>query len=479
MGRYEAVIGLEVHAELCTKTKMFCGCPTTFGAPPNTQVCPVCMGLPGVLPVINERAVEYAVKAALALNCKVQDFSRFDRKNYFYPDLPKNYQISQYDLPLAVRGYLEIGTPDDPKRIGITRVHLEEDAGKLMHEGAGTLDKWSLVDYNRTGVPLIEIVSEPDISSPEEARAYLNQLKAVLEYIQVSDCRMEQGSLRCDANVSINPVGSTQFGTRTEIKNLNSFRAVFKALEYEMERQESVIESGYEVEQETRAWDEARDMTVPLRSKEEAHDYRYFPDPDLVPLALEVEWIERVGSELPELPMDKRKRFIEEYGLPAYDAEVLTSGRAMADYFEKAARSYRDPKIISNWLMGELMKYLNISGLEIKNSPVRPEALAGLLSLIDEGTISGKMAKGVFEEMCETGKQAREIVEEKGLVQITDQSALMGIVDQVIKENPGVAGDYKGGKGKALGFLVGQVMKLTKGKANPQVVNDLLRERLH
>ncbi|MEW6081342.1 MAG: Asp-tRNA(Asn)/Glu-tRNA(Gln) amidotransferase subunit GatB [Bacillota bacterium] len=478
MGKYEAVIGLEVHAELSTATKLFCGCPTTFGAEPNTQTCPVCLGLPGVLPVLNELAVEYAVKAGLALNCKIAGFSRFDRKNYFYPDLPKAYQISQYDLPLAAGGYLEIGPLETPRRIGVTRVHLEEDAGKLVHEGPGTLGRFSLVDCNRTGVPLIEIVSEPDIRSPEEAREYLDNLKNLLEYVEVSDCRMEQGSLRCDANVSIRPAGTEELGTRTEIKNLNSFRAVLKALQYEITRQEELVESGFEVEQETRAWDEARDVTVPLRGKEDAHDYRYFPDPDLVPMALEAGWVERVRCSLPELPRDKKKRFVEGYGLPAYDAEVLTGSQAMADYFERAAQAYKDPKVVSNWVMGELLKYLKAEGLDIAGSPVGPEALREMLGLVDTGTISGKMAKGVFEEMCKTGKSAAMIVKESGLVQITDEIELAAVVDRVVKENPGVVQDYLGGKDKALGYLVGQVMKLTKGKANPQLVNDILQGRL-
>ena len=478
MGKYEAVIGLEVHAELSTTTKLFCGCPTTFGAEPNTQTCPVCLGLPGVLPVLNERAVEYAVKAGLALKCKIASFSRFDRKNYFYPDLPKAYQISQYDLPLASGGYLEIGPLEMPKRIGITRVHLEEDAGKLVHEGPGTMGRFSLVDCNRTGVPLIEIVSEPDIRSPEEAREYLNNLKTILEYVGVSDCRMEQGSLRCDANVSIRRVGHEDLGTRTEIKNLNSFRAVLKALQYEIARQEELVESGLEVEQETRAWDEARDVTVPLRGKEEAHDYRYFPDPDLVPMALEAGWVERVRRSLPELPREKKKRFVEDYGLPVYDAEVLTGSQAMADYFERAARAHKDPKVVSNWVMGELLKYLNAEGLDIAQSPVSPSALGEMLGLIGAGTISGKMAKDIFEKMCRTGKSAGIIVKESGLVQITDEAELEAIVDRVVEDNPSVVQDYLGGKDKALGYLVGQVMKLTKGKANPQLVNEILRGRL-
>ncbi|MCR4420241.1 MAG: Asp-tRNA(Asn)/Glu-tRNA(Gln) amidotransferase subunit GatB [Clostridia bacterium] len=476
---YEAVIGLEVHVELKTASKAFCSCSTAFGAEPNTQVCPVCLGLPGVLPVINRRMVDYALKVALALNCSIAPRCKFDRKNYYYPDLPKNYQISQYDLPLAAGGYLEIEVDGQARRIGITRVHMEEDAGKLIHQGEALgPGAYSLVDLNRTGVPLLEIVSEPDLRSPEEAYAYLTALKAVLQYLDVSDCKMEEGSLRCDANVSVRPRGSTAFGTKTELKNMNSFRALQRALAYEIGRQIEVLLHGGEVDQETRMWDEARGVTVTMRGKEEAHDYRYFPDPDLVPLEIDPAWIERVRAELPELPAERRRRFAEQYGLPAYDAGVLTATRAMADYFEACVALYPQAKTVSNWLMGDFSRLLNASGLEVEQAPIRPEGLVELLKLIDEGTISGKIAKTVFEEMFATGRPARAIVEEKGLVQISDEAALAAIVDRVLAEHPGPAADFRAGKEKALGFLVGQVMKATRGQANPALVNRLLRERL-
>ncbi|MGB9920502.1 MAG: Asp-tRNA(Asn)/Glu-tRNA(Gln) amidotransferase subunit GatB [Moorellales bacterium] len=476
---YEAVIGLEVHVELKTASKAFCSCPTAFGAEPNTQVCPVCLGLPGVLPVINRKMVDYALKVALALNCRIAPRCKFDRKNYYYPDLPKNYQISQYDLPLATGGYLEIEVDGRTRRIGITRVHMEEDAGKLIHQGEALgPGAYSLVDLNRTGVPLLEIVSEPDLRSPEEAYAYLTALKAVLQYLDVSDCKMEEGSLRCDANVSVRPRGSSAFGTKTELKNMNSFKALQRALAYEIERQIEVLLRGGEVEQETRMWDEARGVTVTMRGKEEAHDYRYFPEPDLVPLEIDSAWIDRIRAELPELPAQRRRRFVEQYGLPAYDAGVLTASRAMADYFEACTSLYPQPKTVSNWLMGDFSRLLNASGLEVEQTPVKPEGLAELLKLIDEGTISGKIAKTVFEEMFASGRSARAIVEEKGLVQISDEAALAAIVDKVLAENPGPAADFRAGKEKALGFLVGQVMKATRGQANPALVNRLLRERL-
>lgn len=479
MVEYEAVIGLEVHVELKTASKAFCSCSTAFGAEPNTQVCPVCLGLPGVLPVINKKMVDYAIKVALALNCRIAPRCKFDRKNYYYPDLPKNYQISQYDLPLATDGYLEIDLDGRPRRIGIIRVHMEEDAGKLIHEGEalGT-GVYSLVDFNRTGVPLLEIVSAPDIHSPEEAYAYLTSLKAVLQYLDVSDCKMEEGSLRCDANVSVRPKGATKLGTKTELKNMNSFKALQKALAYEIERQIEILSRGQEVEQETRMWDESRGVTVPMRGKEQAHDYRYFPEPDLVPLEIDENWIERLRRELPELPQERRRRFVEQYGLPAYDAAVLTATRAMADYFEACAALYPDAKTVSNWLMGDFSRLLNASGLEPGQAPVKPEDLAELLTLVDDGTISGKIAKTVFEEMFATGRKAKEIVQEKGLVQITDESALARVVEEVIAANPEAVADYRSGKEKALAFLVGQVMKATKGKANPGLVNRLLKERL-
>lgn len=477
--KYEAVIGLEVHVELKTNSKIFCACSTEFGAAPNTQVCPVCLGLPGTLPVVNKRVVDFAIKAGLALNCKIAEFSKFDRKNYYYPDLPKGYQISQYDLPICEHGYLDIEVDGETKRIGITRIHMEEDAGKLMHEGDAIAEaESSLVDYNRTGVPLLEIVSEPDLRSPEEAVAYLEKLKAILQYTEVSDCKMQEGSLRCDANVSVRPVGAAEFGTKTELKNMNSFKALQKALEYEIERQIDILEDGGEVVQETRSWNENKGITVSLRSKEEAHDYRYFPDPDLVPLVIDREWVERIRETLPELPDERKRRLIEEYGLPEYDATVITSSKDLADYFDRCLQYFGDAKKVSNWIMAELLRLLNARDLEAADCPVSPEQLAELLQLIDKGTISGKIAKQVFEEMFDTGKTAAAIVKEKGLEQISDAGELERIVEQVIADNPDPVADYRNGKKQAIGFLVGQVMKATRGKANPQLVNELLRKKL-
>lgn len=479
MSQYESVIGLEVHAELKTKSKIFCNCTTEFGGDPNTHVCPVCLGLPGVLPVLNKQVVEFAIMAGLALNCQIASFSKFDRKNYYYPDLPKNYQISQYDLPIAEEGYLDIEVNGEQKRIGIARVHMEEDAGKLVHQGDTIAQsQYSLVDYNRTGVPLIEIVSEPDLRSPQEARAYLEKLKAILQYTGVSDCKMQEGSLRCDANVSVRPLGSKELGTKTELKNLNSFKALQKALEYEIQRQIEVLEDGGQVIQETRSWDEAKGVTVSLRSKEEAHDYRYFPEPDLVPLRIDRHWIERVRENLPELPDEKKVRFVKQYDLPSYDAEVITSSKTLADFFEQCLEHYENAKTISNWVMGELLRLLNANNLEIEDSPIKPKQLVELLMLMDKGTISGKIAKTVFEEMFTSGKPPQAIVEEKGLVQISDVGELARIVDKVVEANPQSVEDFRNGKEKAIGYLVGQVMKETKGKANPQLVNKLLRERL-
>lgn len=475
MSNFEVVIGLEVHVELATETKIFCSCPTEFGKAPNTHVCPVCLGLPGSLPVLNKRAVEYAIKAGLALNCKIPSFAKFDRKNYFYPDLPKAYQISQYDLPLAVNGHLEVEADGRTKRIGITRVHLEEDAGKLVHAEFGD---YSLADYNRTGVPLIEIVSEPDIRSAKEAKAYLEKLKSIIQYTGVSDVKMEEGSLRCDANVSIMPVGSRELGTRTEIKNMNSFKAVQRGIEYEVKRQIEVVESGQKVVQETRRWDENKGVTYSMRSKEEAHDYRYFPDPDLVPVIVEPSWAEKIKESLPEMPDARSKRYVAEWGLPQYDADVVTASKAMADFFEAAVAEYKDAKVVSNWVTGEIAKHLNAEGLEIHETKLTPAHLAELLKLQDDHTISGKIAKTVFAEVFATGKMPSEIVKEKGLVQITDESAIAAIVDQVIAANPKSAEDFRSGKEAAIGFLVGQVMKLTKGKANPALANQLLREKL-
>jgi len=478
LAQYEAVIGLEVHVELKTGTKIFCPSSTEFGAAPNHHVCPVCLGLPGVLPVINRKVVEYAIKAALALNCRIAPYSKFDRKNYYYPDLPKNYQISQYDLPIAANGYLEIEVNGRAKRIGITRVHMEEDAGKLVHQGSISTTPYSLVDYNRTGVPLIEIVSEPDMRTPEEAAAYLEKLKAIIQYTGVSDCKMQEGSLRCDANVSVRPAGQTGLGTKTEIKNMNSFKALQRALQYEIERQIDLLEQGEQVVQETRTWDEDRGVTLSLRSKEEAHDYRYFPEPDLVPMVISEEWVNEIRSTLPELPDRRKQRFVRDYGLPAYDAAVLTSTRELADYFERCVELYNHPKTVSNWVMGDLSRMMNATGTEIGDVCIRPEQLAGMLQLLDKGTISGKIAKTVFEEMFRTGKDPEAIVKEKGLVQISDQAVIEKVVEEVIANNTKSVEDYLSGKERALGFLVGQVMKATKGKANPGLVNKLLREKL-
>lgn len=476
MSKYESVIGLEIHAELKTESKIFCPSSAHFGGDPNAHICPVCLGLPGVLPVLNKKVVEYAIRAALALNCEVARFCKFDRKNYYYPDLPKNYQISQYDLPLAQNGFLEIETENGGKRIGITRIHMEEDAGKLVHQGTVTTTPYSLVDYNRTGVPLLEIVSEPDMRSPEEARAYAERLRSVIQFTGISDCKMEEGSLRVDANVSVRPLGSKELGVKTEIKNVNSFRSLQRALAYEIERQIKVLEEGGRIVQETRTWDEGKGMTLPLRSKEEAHDYRYFPEPDLPPLVISREWVEEIRRSLPELPDVRRNRYINDYGLPAYDAGVLTATREVGEYFETCVRLYPQPKTVSNWVMGELARLLNATNTEITDSPVKPEQLAVLLKLIDEGVISGKIAKTVFEEMFMTGKDPQAVVKERGLVQITDEAELKAVIDEVITANQKVVADYRQGKDKALGFLVGQVMKATKGKANPALVNRLLKE---
>jgi len=472
---YEVVIGLEVHAELLTKSKIFCGCTTEFGGEPNTHCCPVCLGLPGTLPVLNKKAVEYAIKAGLALNCEISQFSKMDRKNYFYPDLPKAYQISQYDLPLCKNGYLEIETKEGRKKIGIIRVHLEEDAGKLIHmEG----EDGSLVDYNRAGVPLIEIVSAPDINSPEEARLYLTTLKSILEYTEVSDCKMQEGSLRCDANISVREKGSDKFGTKVEIKNMNSFKAVQRALEYEAKRQIKILMEGGKIEQETRRWDESKGITVSMRSKEEAHDYRYFPEPDVVPIVVNDEWLHDIKLGLPEMPDQKKRRFIEQYDLPEYDAGVLTSSKALANFFEECVRQYNNPKTVSNWVMGEVLRILKEKDMEVEEIPFTPSHLAELLTLIDNGTISITMGKQVFSEMFESGDNPKKIVEEKGLAQISDQSELEKIINKVLEENQQSVIDYKNGKDRAFGFLVGQTMKATKGKANPQMVNRILKEKL-
>lgn len=474
--KYETVIGLEVHVELHTKSKIFCGCSTSFGAPPNTHTCPICLGHPGVLPVLNKQAVDYAMKAAMALNCQIASLSKFDRKNYFYPDLPKAYQISQFDKPVGEHGWIDIEVNGETKRIGITRVHLEEDAGKLTHVDGGYA---SLVDFNRVGTPLIEIVSEPDIRSPEEARAYLEKLKAIMQYCDVSDVKMEEGSLRCDVNLSLRPFGQKEFGTRTELKNMNSFRGVQLGAEYEESRQEEILESGGQIIQETRRWDDAQGKTISMRSKEEAHDYRYFPDPDLVDLHIDDEWKARIRASIPELPDQRKARYTSEYGLPSYDAEVITSSKKLADFFDESLQYTKDAKAVSNWIMGELLGYLNANNLDIAEVKITGKGLGEMIGLLEQGTISGKIAKTVFKAMLETGKGAKQIVEEQGLVQISDEGAILAVVDKIIEGNPQSVADYKAGKEKAVGFLVGQAMKETKGKANPGLVNKLILDRLN
>ncbi|MFC1813437.1 Asp-tRNA(Asn)/Glu-tRNA(Gln) amidotransferase subunit GatB [Thermodesulfobacteriota bacterium] len=471
----EPVIGLEVHAQLKTRTKIFCGCSTSFGAPPNTHTCPVCLGMPGVLPVLNKKVVEYALRMGIATHCSIANESRFARKNYFYPDLPKGYQISQYELPIAENGFLEIASNGNKKRIGITRIHMEEDAGKLGHDPDRPLSR---VDFNRTGVPLIEIVSEPDLRSPEEAGAYLKKLRSMLRYLGICDGNMEEGSFRCDANISLRPKGSDTLGTRAELKNLNSFKHVEKALHFEIKRQQSIIQDRGQVVQETRLWDPDKNRTTSMRGKEEAHDYRYFPDPDLLPLVIDDNWIDTVKKRLPELPDEKRERFINNYDLPPYDAGFLTSSRELANYFEDCVNVFPKPKQVSNWVMGSLIALLNAEGKTIEESPVSSQNLARLLKLIDKGLISGKIAKTVFEEMAKTGRPPKEIVKEKRLVQVTDESAIKPIVLQVLERCSGEVADYKNGKTKLFGFFVGQVMKETKGKANPKIVNELLRAEL-
>lgn len=473
--KYETVIGLEVHVELHTKSKIFCGCSTEFGAPPNTHTCPICLGHPGVLPVLNRQAVDYAMKAAMALNCTIADVSKFDRKNYFYPDSPKAYQISQYDQPIGENGWIDIEVDGQTKRIGITRLHLEEDAGKLTHVDGGFA---SLVDFNRVGTPLVEIVSEPDISSPEEAKAYLEKLRAIMQYCEVSDVKMEEGSMRCDANISIRPVGQKEFGIRAELKNMNSFRGVQRGLEYEEYRQAEILDDGGKVVQETRRWDEAAGKTLSMRSKEEAHDYRYFPDPDLVRLHIDEAWKERIRATIPELPDARQARYTSEYGLPSYDAGVITSSKPLADFFEDSLNYTKDAKAVSNWIMGDLLGYLNSTGLELPALKITGRGLGEMIGLIEKGTISSKIAKTVFKEMLESGKLPQQIVEEKGLVQISDEGAIKTIVEQVVAANPQSVEDFKAGKQKAIGFLVGQVMKESKGKANPALVNKLLAEIL-
>jgi aspartyl-tRNA(Asn)/glutamyl-tRNA(Gln) amidotransferase subunit B len=478
MPSLEPVIGLEIHAQLLTATKIFCGCSTAFGAPPNTHVCPVCLGLPGALPVLNRRAVDLGARAALALGCRVNPRSVFARKNYFYPDLPKGYQISQYDQPLAGEGAVEIRVGDTLRRVGITRVHLEEDAGKSLHEGLAASAERTHLDYNRAGVPLIEIVTEPDLRSAAEAAAFFETLRDLLVWLGVNDGNMEEGSLRCDANVSVRPVGQAALGTKAEVKNLNSFRYLQKALDYEIARQVEVVEEGGRVVQETRLWDQGSQRTVAMRSKEEAHDYRYFPEPDLPPVDLDAERRAALQAALPELPAARRARFARDYALPEYDARELTRSRQMADYFEAVAAGSRSPKAASNWIMGELSRALNERGLTIDESTVGPEALAGLIGLVEGGTINGPTAKDVFEKMFASGREARAIVEAEGLAQISDEPAILAVVREVIAAQPAAVAQVRAGRTNTFGFLVGQVMKKSGGKASPRLVNALLEREI-
>ena len=473
---FEPVIGLEVHAQLKTKSKIFCGCSTVFGAPPNTNTCQVCLGMPGVLPVLNKKVVEYTIKMALATHCTITSPNRFARKNYFYPDLPKGYQISQFELPIAEHGWLEVEDGGRTKRIGITRIHMEEDAGKLIHDVHKPL---SYVDLNRTGVPLMEIVSEPDIRSPEGATAYLKKLHAILRYLDICDGNMQEGSFRCDANISLRPVGREKFGIRTELKNMNSFRNVQRALEYEIRRQRDILLDGGEVVQETLLWDADRNVTNSMRGKEEAHDYRYFPDPDLIPVVIDENWIENTRKTLPELPDERRQRFISALGMPEYDAEVLTSSKDLADYFEAALEVYPQAKKLSNWMMTELMRELKgEDSIDIEGCPITPQNLGLLLAMIDKGTISGKIAKAVFMDMLASGKDPETLVKEKNLVQVSDEGELLAIVREIIAANPGQVAEYRAGKTKLMGYFVGQLMQKTKGRANPKLANQLLSQEL-
>ena len=472
--KYEVIIGMEVHAELLTQSKMFCSCSADFfGAEPNTLTCPVCTGMPGVLPVINQKAVEYTIMSALALNCEIAKASVFSRKNYFYPDLPKAYQISMYDLPLSENGWLEIEVDGNSKRIGIERVHLEEDTAKLFH-----VDGHSLVDFNRSGVPLMEIVSQPDMHSADEAHAYLTKLRQILRYLGVSSGDMEKGAMRCEANVSLRPAGSTEYGTKVEVKNLNSFRSVKMALDYEIQRQGWVLDEGGSIEQVTMGWDEDRGVTVVQRSKEYAHDYRYFPEPDLPPLSINQEWTEEIRDKLPELPAAKQDRFIAEYGLSAYDAGILTADKTVADYFEACVKAYPQAKTVSNWITGELFRLIKETETNIEEIRITPAALAELLTLVEKGTINQNTAKAVLGEMFKSGRAAAEIVAEKGLAQISDADELGRVIDEMIAAHPDQAAEYRAGKERLLGWFVGQTMKATRGKANPQLVTELLKEKL-
>ncbi len=484
--QYEAIIGLETHCQLSTNSKIFCNCSTTFGADPNENVCPVCMGMPGVLPVLNQRVLEYAVKAALALNSEIAPYSKFDRKQYFYPDLPKNYQISQYDLPIAKNGWLEIELVDNNgnpirKKIGITRLHMEEDAGKLVHAGSDRLSgsAYSLVDFNRTGVPLVEIVSEPDMRSGQEAAEYAEELRRILRYLGVSDGNMQEGSLRCDVNISVRPIGQKEFGVKVEIKNMNSFSAIQKAIEYEIDRQITALESGEKIIQETRLWEEGTQRTISMRTKEGSSDYRYFPEPDLAPIQVANSQKETWQSELPELPAQKRHRYEEELGLSAYNARVITDDRSVAEYFEATIAAGANIKQAVNWIMGDIAAYMNNQKLGIKEIALKPTDLTELISLIENGTISGKIAKDILPELLAKGGSPKQLVESKGLIQISDSSALEAIIDEVIAANPKELEQYRGGKTKLLGFFVGQVMKKTEGRADPKLTNQILGKKLN
>ena len=472
--KYETVIGLEIHAELSTKTKIYCGCKNEFGGEPNTHCCPVCTGMPGTLPVLNKSVLDYAIKAGLAMNCSITRFSKQDRKNYFYPDLPKAYQISQFDLPLCENGYIDIIVDGQKKRIGITRIHIEEDAGKLIHDDYGNM---SIVDYNRCGVPLIEIVSEPDLRSPEEAKIFLETLKSILEYTEVSDCKMQEGSLRCDVNVSLRPVGAKEYGTRCEMKNVNSFSAAFRAMQFEVKRQSEVLDGGGVIEQETRRWDDVHGISTVMRTKEDAHDYRYFPEPDLLPIEISDEWIEKIRATIPELPEARRQRYVGEYALPEYDSFILTSSKNMADYFDACISLGASPKTVSNWLMGDVLR--SMKELELEKIPFEPSKLVSLIGLIEKGTISNNAAKKVLAEMFTDDSEPMALVEKLGLAQVSDEGELKKMIEEVLAQNPQSVEDFKAGKGKAIGFLMGQTMKISKGKANPQIISKLLSEALN
>ena len=475
MSQFETVIGLEVHLQLSTKTKIFCACANQYGCAPNTNVCPVCLGLPGTLPVLNHQALLYGIKVGLALNAEINSFIKFDRKNYYYPDLPKGYQISQFDFPVAKKGFLNIKSGGQEKRIGITRAHLEEDAGKLVHDNSSSC---SLADFNRTGTPLIEIVTEPDLRSPQEAYDYLHTLKLTLQYLGVSDCDMEKGSLRCDANVSIRPIGQTTLGTKTELKNMNSFRAVKTALEYEVRRHEQVILSGGKIIQETLLWDDEKAITITMRSKEQAHDYRYFPDPDLVPFTIDYKVIDSVRAELPELPQAKFLRFISQFGLSDYDANILVADGAMADFFEASLKDYPQAKKIANWLGGPVLMELNNRKVSLAQLKLTPKDLVTLIAKVEDGIVSNLVGKEVLTFMLDEGKGADEVINEKGLAQVSDDSALLVIIDEVIAQNPAVVEQIKSGKPNAAGFLVGQAMKKSGGRANPKKLNELINRRI-